>query len=88
MIARNLEDSEVWGVTDESNVGWWRQIVPIMRHYIDPGDADFEVVFGRRAEAAACAGGLLRASPARVRAVGATSPSFPVTGSAHPSSRT
>lgn len=52
MIRRNLEDREVWGVTDESSVGWWRLIVPIMRHYIDPSDELFEEVFRGRTDAA------------------------------------
>lgn len=52
MIRRNLEAAEVWGVTDESSVGWWRQLVPIMRHYVGPDDEHFEAVFRGRTDAA------------------------------------
>lgn len=45
MIRRHREHPETWGVTDESGVRWWRQIVPIMRHYVHPEDPDYEAVF-------------------------------------------
>jgi class 3 adenylate cyclase len=52
MIRRHHEDPETWGVTDESGVTWWRQIVPIMRRYVRPEDADYEAVFGPLVDAA------------------------------------
>jgi class 3 adenylate cyclase len=52
-IARQLEDTEVWGVTDETGRVWWRRNVPIMRHYLSPGDPRFEEVFGSVSEQAA-----------------------------------
>jgi class 3 adenylate cyclase len=52
MIRRHHEDPETWGVTDRSGVTWWRQIVPIMRHYLRPGDSDYEAVFGLMCNAA------------------------------------
>lgn len=53
MVRRHLEDADTWGVTDESGVAWWRHIVPIMRHDLEPGDPDFGDVFGHLAAAAA-----------------------------------
>jgi class 3 adenylate cyclase len=52
MIRRHHEDPETWGVTDESGVTWWRQIVPIMRHYLGPADSDYEAVFAQLCDAA------------------------------------
>jgi class 3 adenylate cyclase len=52
MIRRHHEDPETWAVTDESGVTWWRQIVPIMRHYLGPGDSDYEAVFAQLCDAA------------------------------------
>jgi len=52
MIRRHHEDPGTWGVTDESGVTWWRQIVPIMRHYLRPEDPDYEAVFGPLRDAA------------------------------------
>jgi class 3 adenylate cyclase len=52
MIRRHHEDSDTWGVTAESGVTWWRQIVPIMRRYLRPEDDDYEVVFGPLCDAA------------------------------------
>ncbi len=52
MIRRHHEDSETWAVTDVSGVTWWREIVPIMRHYLRPEDPDYEAVFGPLCDAA------------------------------------
>jgi class 3 adenylate cyclase len=52
MIRRHHEDPETWAVTDESGVTWWRQIVPIMRHYLRPEDPDYEAVFAQLGDAA------------------------------------
>jgi class 3 adenylate cyclase len=52
MIRRHHEDSETWAVTDVSGVMWWREIVPIMRHYLRPEDPDYEAVFGSLCDAA------------------------------------
>jgi class 3 adenylate cyclase len=53
LIVRNLEDAEVWGLRDESSRTWWRLNVPIMRHYLHPGEARFEEAFGTLSEPAA-----------------------------------
>jgi class 3 adenylate cyclase len=53
LVTRQLEDPEVWGISDESSRRWWRQNVPIMRHYLEPDDPRFEQCFGPLAEAAA-----------------------------------
>jgi class 3 adenylate cyclase len=60
MIRRHHEDPETWGVTEGSGVTWWRQIVPIMRHYVRPDDPDFEAVFSPLRDAAT------RATPVEV----------------------
>ena len=40
-VTRNLEDAEVWGITEEASRVWWHSNVPIMRHYLKPGDGMF-----------------------------------------------
>jgi len=52
-ITRHFEDADVWGITDESSRIWWHRNVPIMRHYLEPGDGVFEEVFGPLAKPAA-----------------------------------
>lgn len=53
LIVRNLEDADVWGITNESSRNWWRLNVPIMRRYLAPGEARFEEAFGGLSEPAA-----------------------------------
>ncbi len=52
-IVRTLEDDDILVLPPESGVAWWRHNVPVMRRYLEPGDPDFDAVFGARAEAAA-----------------------------------
>lgn len=52
LVARNLEDRDVAGITEASAAEWWRQAVPIMRHYLAPGDPRFDECFGPLADAA------------------------------------
>jgi class 3 adenylate cyclase len=52
-ITRNVEGAELFRVTEEGAVAWWELNAPIMRHYLSPGDEDFEHVFGRLAGYAA-----------------------------------
>jgi class 3 adenylate cyclase len=52
LIVRNLEDADVFGITDESSREWWRSNVPIMRYYLPPDDARFEGTFGALSEPA------------------------------------
>ena len=52
MIRRHHEHPETWGVTEQSGVTWWRQIVPIMRRYLSPDDPDYEAVFAPLCDAA------------------------------------
>ena len=53
LVVRNLEDADDWGITPEVSRSWWRANVPVMRHYLTPGDAMFDEVFGPLAENAA-----------------------------------
>lgn len=53
MVVRHLDHPMTWGTDEVTALAWWRQNVPIMRCYLQPGDPDFEVVFARNAEAAA-----------------------------------
>lgn len=53
LVTRQIEDADVWGVTDQSSRSWWRLNAPIMRHYIGPDDPRFDGCFGPLAEAAA-----------------------------------
>lgn len=53
LVVRNLEDADVWGITDASSRNWWRLNVPIMRHYLSPGEAGFDEAFGPLSEPAA-----------------------------------
>ena len=46
VIVRNLEDADIFGITDESGRNWWRSNVPIMRCYLAPGEERFEEAFG------------------------------------------
>jgi class 3 adenylate cyclase len=46
LVVRNLEDADVWGITEASSRNWWRLNVPIMRHYLAPGEARFDEAFG------------------------------------------
>jgi hypothetical protein len=39
-------------VTRESGTAWWQHNAPIMRRYLEPGDPDFDEVFGPTAPAA------------------------------------
>lgn len=52
IVVRQLDDADVWGVADEGSRRWWGQVVPFMRHYLEPGDGRFEKVFGPLAEPA------------------------------------
>jgi class 3 adenylate cyclase len=52
LIIRNLEDADVFGITDESSREWWRSNVPIMRYYLPPDDPRFEETFGALSEPA------------------------------------
>ncbi len=54
VIRRNLETGpDVMRTTEESGAAWWHRRVPIMRHYLEPGDPDFDDVFGTVRDAAA-----------------------------------
>ncbi|MFN8164148.1 MAG: adenylate/guanylate cyclase domain-containing protein [Solirubrobacterales bacterium] len=52
LVTRQLEDRDVAGITEASAAGWWQQAVPIMRHYLAPGDPRFDECFGPLADAA------------------------------------
>jgi class 3 adenylate cyclase len=52
LIVRNLEDADVFGITDESSREWWQSNVPIMRYYLSPEDARFDEIFGALSEPA------------------------------------
>ena len=52
MVVRHLDHPMIWGTDEETALEWWRHNVPIMRHYLDPADPDFEAVFARNAGAA------------------------------------
>ncbi len=47
LIARSFDEdyAEIVRVTEESGNDWARHNVPIMRRYVQPGDADFDEVF-------------------------------------------
>jgi class 3 adenylate cyclase len=54
VIVRVLrEDAEIIRVNKESGTAWFLHNAPIMRRYLDPGDADFEEVFDSTAPYAA-----------------------------------
>lgn len=55
LIARSFHPdyAEIVRVTEESGNAWVRHNVPIMRHYVDPSDPDFEQVFDAAAPYAA-----------------------------------
>ena len=53
LVVRNIEDADHWGITPEVSRSWWRANVPIMRHYLAPGEAIFDEVFGQLTENAA-----------------------------------
>ena len=53
LLVRHQQDADFWGITEESGREWWRDNVPIMRHYLSPGDPRFEEVFGELSEQAA-----------------------------------
>ena len=53
IVVRHLDHPLTWGSDEVTAVAWWRQVVPIMRCYLQPGDPDFEAVFARNAAAAA-----------------------------------
>ena len=54
LIVRSLRgDAEIMRVTEESGAAWWQHNAPIMRRYLEPGDPDFDEVFGPAAPAAA-----------------------------------
>ena len=45
-IARGLrEDAPIAGISRESAEEWFQHNVPIMRHFLDPSDPDFEEIF-------------------------------------------
>ena len=71
LVARQIEDPDVWGITEESSGTWWRQNVPIMRHYLEPGDELFDEVFGPLREAAT------RVEPGELRRAWSTTHEFP-----------
>lgn len=53
-IHRTLEGkADVMRIAEESGVSWFEHNAPIMRHYVDTGDPEFEEVFGLTASAAA-----------------------------------
>ena len=60
MVVRHLDHPMIWGTDEETALDWWRQNVPIMRHYLHPGDPDFETIFSHNAEPAG------RVAPAEV----------------------
>jgi len=53
LVVRNIEDADDWGITPEVSRSWWRANVPVMRHYLTPGETIFDEVFGPLAENAA-----------------------------------
>ncbi|MBK5232527.1 MAG: hypothetical protein JJE13_06065 [Thermoleophilia bacterium] len=55
LIRRSTDGSEldVMRTTEESGVEWFRHNAPIMRYYLEPGDASFDEAFGPTGEAAA-----------------------------------
>ena len=55
LIVRNTSDdyADIIRVTDESAGAWMRHNLPIMRRYLEPGDPDFDEVFGPIAQVAA-----------------------------------
>lgn len=54
LIVRSLrEDAQIVRVTQESGTAWWQHNAPIMRRYLEPGDGDFDDLFGPTAAAAA-----------------------------------
>lgn len=53
-IHRTLQGkSDVMRIQEESGERWFAQNIPIMRHYLDPTDPEFEEVFGPSASLAA-----------------------------------
>ena len=54
IIRRNADgsDVDVMRSTKESGDAWFQHNVPIMRHYLEPGDPEFAEVFGRAAKPA------------------------------------
>ena len=52
MVVRHLDHPMIWGTDEKTALDWWRQNVPIMRHYLDPGDPDFGAIFSHNAEPA------------------------------------
>src|SRR5450755_1034712 len=55
LIARTLDEryADIVRPTEESSNAWARHNVPIMRRYLQPGDPDFNEVFGAVAPNAA-----------------------------------
>ena len=53
LVMRQIDDADDWGITPEVSRSWWRENVPVMRHYLTPGEAVFDEVFGPLAEHAA-----------------------------------
>jgi len=57
VIRRSIEcDADIMRLSEESARAWWRHHVPIMRHYLAPGDPAFEDVFGPLSDTAARVG--------------------------------
>jgi class 3 adenylate cyclase len=52
LVTRNLDDSEVWGITDAASTTWWQSQAPYMRYHVGPEEAHFDEVFGPLAEMA------------------------------------
>ena len=54
IIRRNADgsDVDVMRSTKESGDAWFQHNVPIMRHYLEPGNPEFAEVFGRAAKLA------------------------------------
>ena len=36
LVMRQIDDADDWGITPEVSRSWWRENVPVMRHYLTP----------------------------------------------------
>ncbi|MBK5111914.1 MAG: hypothetical protein JJE10_11255, partial [Thermoleophilia bacterium] len=52
LVTRNLDDPDIWGITDDASSTWWQSQAPYMRYYVGPDDPHFDEVFGPLAEMA------------------------------------